>query len=65
MVTQTLTTQITITDWLLSHRDEMIEAWGAWRDAQALDDEARQLVDEVYNEYIRTLDDLLDVMLPF
>lgn len=65
MDTQTLTTQITILDWLVSHKDEMVEYWGAWRDAQGFDDERKQLVDECYGEYIRTLDTLIDTMLPF
>jgi len=43
----------------------MIEHWGAWRDAQQFDDAHKQLVDDVYGEYMRTIDNLLDVMLPF
>lgn len=58
-------TQISMYDYLVQRRDEIVEDWSLWRDAQIADDEHKRLVDECYNEYIRTLDELIDAVLPF
>lgn len=65
MIQVTQTYQCNFADYLDAQKAIVIDAWAEWRNAQALDDESKSLVDEVYNEYIRTLDKLKETMLPF
>lgn len=64
-MSQIIATQISMYDYLARCRDEQIHNWGIWRDSQGFDDAAKQLVDDVWNEYIRTLDNLMETVLPF
>lgn len=57
--------QIDFVEYLQSTKEDVQEAWGRWRDAQGLDDVGKMLVDQVFNEYICTLDKLIDTLLPF
>lgn len=57
--------QVSMVDYLQSHKETVIENWGKWRDQQGSDDAAKALVDEVYYQYICTLDNLLNTLIPF
>lgn len=49
-------------EYLRLRRDVFIQEWGLWRDAQAFDDSSKEIVDKAFNEYIRTLDNLINTL---
>lgn len=55
-------TQTSLADLLRQRRDKFISDWTEWRDAQALDDEARDLIDKVYLEWISVYDNSIGTL---
>jgi len=60
-----ITVQMTFIDELCRHKEDVITSWELWRDAQFASDAHKHLVDEAFNEYIRTLDKLLETLVPY
>lgn len=57
--------QMSIHDYLDGCKADLIDWWGLWRDAQIDADIDKALVDEVFGEYMRTLDKLRETLIPF
>lgn len=57
--------QISIADHVAKLKEDAIEDWSYWRDANYESEEHKQWVDDVFDEYIRTLDSLLEGLVPF
>lgn len=58
-------TQISLADFVDARRDEVKDQWARWRNAQGLNDADKELVDNAFDEYIRTLDRIYDKLVVF
>lgn len=58
-------TQISLADFVDERRDQVKDQWARWRNAQCLNDADKALVDNAFDEYIRTLDKIYDQLVAF
>jgi len=61
----TVIMQISLRDYMVSCKEQTISSWEKWRDAQYVDDAYKAIVDDSFSEYIRTLDKIIESLVPF